>query len=342
VSLRMETDWRRETEDSMLTTRDKLLIFLKENKENWVSGEWLSQRLAVSRAAINKHVRHLRQMGYPIGTSTNKGYCLGEPLDLLLPDEIREGLETRIFGARDIVFLPETDSTNLRAKELAAGGAPEGSIVIAEKQTAGRGRKGRSWHSPEGGGIYLSLILRPAMTPSEAPKITLMTGVAAAEALLTLTHLDVRIKWPNDLLVGGKKIAGILTEISTDMDGIDYVVVGIGINVNIPLESLAPELRESATSVLIAGGQPLPRVKVIRAFLKSFEDYYGLMQGRGFEPIRTRWKELSNILGRHITVEMIAKSLAGEVVDIDMDGVLIVKDHQGRLHRIVSGDVTLI
>jgi BirA family transcriptional regulator, biotin operon repressor / biotin---[acetyl-CoA-carboxylase] ligase len=342
VTLRLETAWTREAGDRMLTTRDKLLLFLKENKEKWVSGEWLSQRLAVSRAAISKHVRHLRRMGYPIETSTNKGYCLGEPWDLLLPDEIREGLETRIFGARDMVFLPETDSTNLRAKDLAAGGAPEGTIVFTEKQTAGRGRKGRSWHSPEGGGIYLSLILRPAMTPSEAPKITLMTGVAAAEALLALTRMDVRIKWPNDLLVGGKKIAGILTEISTDMDRIDYVVVGIGINVNIPRESLAPEIRESATSVLIAGGQPLPRVKVIRTLLKSFEDYYGLMQGSGFEPIRTRWKELSNLIGRRITVAMIGKTLAGEVVDIDMDGVLIVKDHQGEHHRIVSGDVTLV
>lgn len=324
-----------------MTTKDTLLLHLKENRNTWVSGAWLSRELAVSRSAINKHIHQLKQMGYPIETSGKKGYLLAESPDLLLPNEIREGLDTRIFGTEEIVVYPETDSTNLRAKLLAAGGAPEGTIVIAEKQTRGRGRKGRSWFSPAGGGIYISLILRPSMPPSEAPRITLVTGVAAAEALLSLAPLDFKIKWPNDILVKGKKIAGILTEISTEMDGIDHIVVGIGINVNMPAESLDAEIRERATSLLIETGAPFSRVKLIQAFLKQFEVCYEILQSRGFEPVRNRWKELSDSLGRQVTVDMIGKTCAGEFIDIDAEGVLILKDEQGELHRIVSGDIRM-
>jgi BirA family biotin operon repressor/biotin-[acetyl-CoA-carboxylase] ligase len=326
----------------MTSTRDKLLSCLKENRGSWVSGEWLSRRLAVSRAAINKHVQQLKKMGYPVETSTKKGYALGESPDLLLAEEIREGLDTRVFGAQDIICVAETDSTNLRAKDLAVGGAPEGTAVIAGSQTAGRGRKGRSWFSPAGGGIYLSLILRPTMPPSEAPVITLMTGVAAAESLFSVTKLDARIKWPNDLLVSGKKIAGILTEISTEMDRIDHVVVGVGVNVNMPRASLPEELRETATSVLIETGMHCARVRLVQAFLEQFETYYRTLQDEGFEPIRKRWKELSDIIGRRISVEMIGKVQTGRAVDVDTDGVLVLEDEQGGLQRIASGDVTIL
>jgi BirA family biotin operon repressor/biotin-[acetyl-CoA-carboxylase] ligase len=319
-----------------------LLSCLKENRRSWVSGEWLSRELAVSRAAINKHVQQLKKMGYPIETSTKKGYALGDSPDLLLAEEIREGLDTRVFGAREIISLAEVNSTNLRAKELAAGGAPEGTVVIAERQTEGRGRKGRSWFSPAAGGIYMSFILRPTMPPSEAPGITLMTGVAATEALSSVTRLDARIKWPNDILVRGKKIAGILTEISTEMDRIDHVVVGLGLNVNIPQESLPEELQERATSVLIETGMHHARVRLIQAILKRFETHYRTLQDEGFEPIRKRWKELSDIIGRRISVDMIGKVRRGRAVDIDTDGVLILEDDQGGLQRIASGDVTLL
>ena len=213
-----------------MTTKDQLLLYLKEKRENWVSGELLSDELGVSRAAVWKHVRKLREEGYVIKSSPRKGYCFSKTSDLLLPNEIRDGLDTRTFGKRNIDYFMEIDSTNMRAKDLAAEGAPEGTVVIAEKQTKGRGRKGRSWHSPLGHGIYTSLILKPAMSPSGAPRITLMTAVAIAEALLSLVHLEVRIKWPNDIIVNGKKLAGILTEISTEMDAVNYIVVGVGIN----------------------------------------------------------------------------------------------------------------
>jgi BirA family biotin operon repressor/biotin-[acetyl-CoA-carboxylase] ligase len=326
-----------------MSTRNSLLTHLKESRGKWVSGAWLSTKLSVSRSAINKHVRNLRQMGYHIEASVKKGYLLGAIPDLVLPDEIRDGLNTRIFGTRDIVFFAETDSTNLQARSLAAAGAEEGTIVVAEKQSRGRGRKGRSWFSPEGGGIYLSLILRPNMTPSEAPVITLMTGVAAAETLLSLTpELDIKIKWPNDILANGKKIAGILTEISTDMDRIDYVVVGFGMNVNLPFRHLEEEIKETATSILIETGSLRPRAEFIRAFLQYFESYYEIIRTEGFESIRERWKELANILGRRVMVEMVGKTVVGEVVDVDADGVLILRDERGELKRVVSGDVKLL
>ena len=326
----------------MQSKRDKLLSFLKESRGIWVSGAWLSGKLAVSRAAINKHVHHLKKLGYPIETSTKKGYRLGESPDLLVAEEIREGLDTTFLGRRDIISLDETDSTNLRAKDLAAGGAPEGTVIVAGEQTEGRGRKGRSWFSPSGAGVYLSLILRPPLAPSEAPRITLMTGVAATEALVSLPGLDARIKWPNDILVRGRKIAGILTEISTEMDRVDYVVVGLGLNVNIPRQSLAEGLRERATSILIETGKSFSRVRLIQAFLKHFETYYKILQDEGFEPIRKRWKELSDIIGQRVSVEMIGMVRTGRVVDIDSDGVLILEDDQGSIQRIASGDVTLL
>lgn len=322
-----------------MSTKDSLLLYLKENLNEWVSGAEMSRRLEVSRSAVNKHVHQLQELGYTIESSTRKGYLLRTIPDLLLPGEIQEGLETRIFGAGEIIHFAETDSTNLRAKVLAASGAPEGTVVVAEKQTRGRGRKGRSWCSPDGGGIYISLILRPAMPPGEAPRITLVTGVAAAQALLGMTPLEARIKWPNDILVKGKKIAGILTEISTDMDKIDHIVVGIGINVNVAADELSEEIKEIATSVRIETGEVFSRVRLIRAFLKEFEACYETLQSRGFNSIRERWKELSDSLGKQITVDMIGKTCTGRFIDIDAEGILILEDEHGEYHRIVSGDI---
>jgi BirA family biotin operon repressor/biotin-[acetyl-CoA-carboxylase] ligase len=323
-----------------MSTKDQLLAYLKEGKGNWVSGEALSNRIAVSRSAVWKHIRTLRQEGYAIESSPKKGYLLIKASDLLLPDEIREGLDTKVLGKRDIVYFTETDSTNTRAKDLASKGAPEGTLVISEKQIKGRGRKGRNWFSPSQGGIYTSLILRPGISPGEAPKITLLTAVVVAETLRTLTQLNVSIKWPNDILVNGKKIAGILTEMSTEMDAIDYIVVGLGLNVNTP--RFPDDITEKATSIFIETGKHFPRAKFIQEYLKWYEEYYEIFKKSGFEPVIKRWKELTDMIGKRITVEMISKKYAGEVQDIDKDGVLILKDNKGNSHRIIFGDVTLM
>lgn len=259
-----------------MTTREKLLEILKKKDGRWVSGEELSGILGVSRAAVSKHVSGLKNTGYRIESAPGRGYLLGEMPDLLLPGEIRHDLSTSVFGKRVFEYYEVTDSTNLRARQLADGGADEGSVVVAEEQTAGKGRKGRSWFSAGQEGICLSAILRPPMSPAEASRITLTTAVAVAETLLSLTDLDVRIKWPNDILIHGKKIAGILTELSMEMDAVDYVVVGLGLNVNTPADHFADEVRPIATSLLIETGKGFPGRRLPGGslnFLKSTMKY---------------------------------------------------------------------
>lgn len=325
-----------------MSTKNKLLLHLKKERGNWVSGELMSNKLAVSRAAIWKHIRKLREEGYVIESSPRKGYLLSRVSDLLIPDEIQEALDTEVFGKKDIVHFKEISSTNLIAKELAAQGAPEGTLIIAEKQTNGRGRRGRNWFSPSGDGIYVSLILRPAVSPGEAPGITLMSAVAVAEALLSLVDMEVRIKWPNDILVNGRKIAGILTEISTEMDAIDYIVVGLGLNVNMPFESFPEEIREKATSILMVTGKRFSRIRLIQAYLRWYEKYYGMYKSGDFDSIMKRWKEFADIIGRKVMVDVIGNKYIGEITAVDNDGVLILKDDEQRSHRIFSGDLTLL
>jgi len=325
----------------LISTRDKLLFYLKEKKGLWISGESLSSLLNVSRAAVNKHIKTLRQKGYSIESSTKKGYLLKTVADLLLADEIRDGLDTRIIGKTDILHLKETDSTNLQAKILAAEGAPEGTLVVAENQHSGRGRKGRTWFSPPGLGIYSSLILRPGISPTEAPGITLMTAVAAVEAVISLTGIPARIKWPNDIMVKNRKIAGILTEISTEMDSVDFIVVGFGMNVNTPAEGFPSDIKEIATSVYAETGERFQRVKILQAYLKNFEMYYEIFKNKGFPGIRKKWKSFTDIIGKKVTVKKVVGEIFGKVVDIDPEGVLILQDENGEIHRIFSGDLLL-
>ena len=326
----------------IVSTKQQLLIHLKEGKGTWVSGESLARKMAISRTAVWKHIRTLRDEGYVIESSQKKGYLLRQSSDLLLENEIREGLNTSVLGKRGIHYFRQTDSTNNRAKLFASEGAPEGTLVVAEEQTRGRGRRGRQWFSPPGEGIYTSIILRPSISPNEAPKLTLMASVAVAEALLAMTSLAITIKWPNDILINGRKIAGILTEISTEMDRIDYVVIGVGINVNTPRKSLPPDIEDTATSVFMETGKPFPRIALLRAYLEWLEIYYEIFRTKGFEPVMKRWKSLAGIIGRHISVDLIDRVRTGEVLDVDKDGFLILRGQDGTIERIISGDVTLL
>lgn len=325
-----------------MSTKQQLLVYLKEGKGTWVSGEFLAHKIAVSRSAVWKHIASLKHDGYVIESSRKKGYLLRRTSDLLLADEIREGLSTNVLGKGEISYFRETDSTNTRAKYLANEGAPEGTVVVAEKQTQGRGRRGRTWFSPPGGGIYTSIILRPPIPPNEAPKLTLLTSVALAEALLSLTALEVKIKWPNDILIKGRKVAGILTEISTEMDRIDYVIIGVGVNVNTPREDLSPDIADTATSVLMETGKVFPRIVLLRAFLEWLEIYYEAFKTKGFDPILSRWTHLADIIGRRIRVDLMDNVRVGKVLDVDKDGFLILQDRKGMIERIISGDVTLL
>jgi len=325
-----------------MSSKEQLLVFLKEEKGRWVSGESLSRKMAVSRTAVWKHILRLKQEGYIIESSRRKGYRFRQSSDFLLAHEVRAGLQTHLFGKKEIVYFRETDSTNLRAKYLAERGAPEGTVVIAESQTEGKGRRGRAWFSPAGEGIYVSIILRPALSPNEAPGLTLMAAVAAAETLLELTPLSVRIKWPNDIMVGGKKLAGILTQISTEMDVVDYIIVGLGINVNTPLKGFPDDLRYRATSIRAEMKKPFSRITLLRLYLELFEKRYEMFGKSGFEPVVERWKELSDIIGRKVRVEMLNQQWTGVAVDIDREGALLLREPEGITRRVISGDVILM
>jgi len=325
----------------MTTNRYRLLTYLKENLGQWVSGEVISNQLGISRAAIWKHINRLKDDGLLIQSAPKKGYCLAQAADLLSPEEIAGGLNTRFMGRPSVVVFKETDSTNMQAKILAIQGAAEGTLVAAEAQTQGRGRRGRTWFSPAGQSIYVSMILRPSIPPAQAPQITLMTAVAVARTLQK-DGLKARIKWPNDVLIEGKKIAGILTEITTEMDQVDWVVVGLGLNVNTPADQMPPEIREIATSVRIQKGRPVSRVELLCALLENFEACYEQLKAEGFGPIMKQWRQMTDIIGQRIYVDVMDTRHIGTVAAVDNDGVLILEDDQGQTHRIFSGDVTLV
>ncbi len=324
----------------MKTTKQKLLHCLKESLGQWISGEQISNQLGISRTAIWKHINNLKNVGHEIDSAPKKGYCLTRAADLLDPDEIRSLLPTRIMGQPAITFFGETDSTNLQAKAMAAQGAAEGTVVVADTQTRGRGRRGRTWFSPPGQSIYASIILRPPMAPAQAPQITLMTAVALARTLIETAGLEATIKWPNDILIHGKKIAGILTEISTEMDQVDYVVVGLGINVHTPQEAMPDEIAQIATSVSIENGTRVTRTELLCALLQQFETCYRQLVQDGFIPIMDQWRRMTDIIGQRVYVDVLNTRYTGVVQAVDDDGVLILKDDKGPIRRIFSGDVT--
>jgi BirA family transcriptional regulator, biotin operon repressor / biotin---[acetyl-CoA-carboxylase] ligase len=323
------------------TTRQHLLSRLKEMRGRWVSGGELSRELDISRTAIWKHVCSLRNEGYVIESAPRKGYLLKATIDRLLPAEIGAALRSNRLGSR-IVFEKEVDSTNRLARDLAISGAVEGTLVVAESQSGGRGRKGRNWYSPPGEGIYVSLVLRPRFQPAEAPKMTLLAGVALAETLIPIVPSRVTIKWPNDVLAGEKKVAGILIEVSTEIDSIDYMVVGVGLNVNTPTGCFPAELRERATSLATEIGHTVDRTEILRVFLERLERYYDLIGREGFAPVIKRWRELSDMAGRRVRVHSFDRSLEGTIAGIDDEGVLLVKASEGTLHRVIAGDIEYV
>lgn len=239
-------------------------------------------------------------------------------------------------------FFRSIDSTNTQAHELAQKGEPEGTVVIADTQTRGRGRLERTWQSPPGRNLYLSIILRPHLSAVEAPQLTLMAGIAVAETLETYVPGQVAVKWPNDVLLGKRKICGILTEMTATPRGVDFVVVGVGINVNMVREDFDPTLRETATSLCMETGQTMDRLSVAGRLFESMETWYRAFQRDGFPAIRDSFLRYSRIVGQGIRVVFREESQTGIVEDIDGDGAILMRDTAGTVHRITAGDVHLL
>ena len=260
---------------------------------------------------------------------------LGAPLDC---EMIEKGLGTRRLGKK-IHYFSVLDSTNLYARKLAEEGALEGEVIVAESQTGGKGRLGRSWVSPPNLNLYLSVILRPKLLPLHAPQITLMAAVALAETVQCFIPLPAEIKWPNDILVGGKKLAGILTESSCDPGKILFVILGIGVNLNFPKELMPEAIRESATSIMALTGKPVNRSEFTLRLIQNLEQCYGELEEGGFSFLAERWAGFFRLKGKRVRVQMMEQAILGKAMGIDIDGALILEDERGFVQRIVAGEV---
>ncbi len=305
--------------------KGKILTALRECV-GYLSGEMLSQRLGISRVAVWKHIRSLRIDGYVIQASP-KGYRLISSPDLVLPYEFPD-IEERIH------YFGEIASTMDVARELAKQGATEGTIVIAESQTGGRGRLSRQWFSPQGG-IYCTIVLRPAISPANAPRINLMAAVAVAATVRKLFGLDAQLKWPNDVLIAGKKVCGILAEMDAEMDVVNFVNVGIGINAN----NSVTRFDKTATSLKAVLGREISRKELLSALIGEIERRRPLLLQAD---LLREWKELSATLDREVRVVSLGEELTGQAVDIDGTGALVLQTSDGSLRSILAGDCTYL
>lgn len=320
--------------------RKRTVIDILRASPEFVSGEAMSHTLGISRNAVHKHVKSLRSSGYRILGVSHRGYKLEEEPCRLDMSAIA-ALAKHSVLARAFRYYDEIESTNLEAKALANDGAPEGTVVIAESQTGGRGRLGRKWTSPAGKGLLFSVVLRPELPMSEAHLLTLVAASSIAEAIEAQTGVHVLIKWPNDLYVDDRKVGGILTEISGEGDEIAWVVIGIGINANTEYAELPVPLRRTAASLKIASGHPVDRSELLARMLLSLETAYLQAMRSGFdEPLRV-FRERDYLRNRTISVQTREGPVVGEAAGIDERGALLLQLPHRHMRRFYSGDVSL-
>ena len=318
------------------------ILRLFHTAAGYISGEHLSRELGVSRTAVWKHISALRNDGYLIEAVPSRGYQLVSSPDVIDPHEVRVQLENARVGHR-LEFLKVTVSTNADAFRLAEEGAIEGTVVLADSQTGGKGRRGRAWSSPAGVNLYCSVVLRPAIMPHEAPQLTFLSAVAAARAIEQTTKLVPEIKWPNDLLISGKKVAGLLNEMSAETDGINFVILGIGINLNMTADQFPDDLRHPATSLFLESGERIDRSRFTSTMLNELDRLYADFLVHGFGPVREEWQRRCNASGRRVLVnDSGTECTGGRFIGIDSDGAMLLRSDDDMLHRITCGDVRVI
>jgi len=316
--------------------QERIIQFLKES-DGYISGEEMSQKLNMSRAAIWKHMQELRSQGYEIAAVPHLGYQLVASPDKLCAFEIQSGLHTKIIGKKMIVMDTVT-STMDEAFRLGMAGCGEGTVVCAETQSKGRGRLGRVWSSPKAKGLYFSCVLRPNLPLNQLSLLTLMSAVALAEAVEDTSDVKPSIKWPNDLLWEGRKLAGILTELCAESDQVKFVVVGMGLNIN----ASAHQLVEGATSLKMAASRNFDRVEVFQAILRSLEKWYIKLLHRDVGEITDAWKERSSTLNKRLRLTDPAGTIEGEAIDLDEDGSLLIRKDNGVIIKKTAGDILLL
>ena len=323
-----------------MTTDAKILSALRDNPGG-VSGTQLAEQLGISRAAVWSRIEELRRLEYDIEASPHFGYRLVSSPDVLHADDLlaRRG-KTKIIG-RDIRVFEQTTSTNDVIEKLARDGVKEGVVVFAESQTKGRGRLGRKWISPAHKGLWFSILLRPDLRPQETTQLTVASATALRRAIESETKLKPEIKWPNDILIGGKKVAGILTELSAELDKVRHVILGIGIDVNLSANEFPADLKKTATSLKIETGETICRAELATTILRELDDDYSRICAAKFSEVAEEWEKNCATIGKNVTVQLGERKIRGRAESLDDDGALLLRTEHGRLERIIGGDVTL-
>lgn len=315
-----------------------ILKMLRE-ADGYVSGQEICARLGVSRTAVWKVIRQLQEDGYQVEAVRSKGYRIVDSPDVMTAEELESLIDTEWAG-KHVAYYAETDSTNTRVKHLGDEGAPHGTLAVADRQTAGRGRRGRTWESPGGSCIYMSLLLRPDIAPEKAPMLTLVTACSTAEALMECAGIETGIKWPNDIVIGGKKLAGILTEMSTQIDYINHVAIGVGINVNI--KSFPENIEKTATSLYLETGRTVKRAPLIAAVMRCFEENYKIfMETRDMSGLMEKYSRFLVNRGREVLILEKGSEYRAVAEGINSQGELVVKKEDGTAANIRAGEVSV-
>lgn len=326
--------------------KDIVLKRLKQANGEYVSGEELGNILNVSRTSVWKYIKDLKEDGYNIESSSRKGYRLLEKNDILNAFEIKSYLNTGYIGKK-VFYFKEISSTNIEAKRLAAEDCEDGTVVVAERQTQGRGRLGRAWDSMNEKGAWMSIVLRPKMLPQDVQIITLAASVAVVKAIKRITGINTGIKWPNDIILNGKKVCGILTEMSSEIDCINYIVIGIGLNVNQSEGDFDNEIRDKATSLKIYNkeisnlAKDFSRSNLIKGILEEFEQIYEMTKKGDTKSIITEWKKHSITINSYVRITSFDGYVEGKALDINQEGKLIIQCKDGKTREISSGEISI-
>jgi len=318
----------------------QLLAALRDHPEG-VAGTDLCQQLGVTRAAVWSHIELLRAAGFEIIASPHRGYQLVSKPDALLAVDLQSRLATGQVIGNVIRVLPQTTSTNDEASRAALEDHPEGLVIFAESQSAGRGRMGRRWSSPAGRGLWFSVLLRPSLAPSECTQLTAASANALVRAIQSTTGITPEIKWPNDLLIKGKKIAGILTEMSAELEHVRSVVLGIGIDVNQTASEFPADIRNIATSLKLATGKSVSRADLAEAVLHELDREYARILAGDFAAVAEEWAGYCTTLGKLVTIDMGTRRVRGRAEALNENGALLLRTEHGRIERIIGGEVTL-
>ncbi|MBS2969382.1 biotin--[acetyl-CoA-carboxylase] ligase [Metabacillus sp. KIGAM252] len=327
-------------EQSNRNVKLRLLEAFAESDQEYVSGQKISEVLGCSRTAVWKHIETLRKEGYEVEAVRRMGYRLIKKPEALSAVEIQSSLRTSFIG-QAVHYEKSVPSTQKIAHQLAGEGASEGTIVIADEQTEGRGRLARVWHSPINTGIWMSCILKPKIPLSQTPQLTLLTAVAIVQAIEETTGIQPSIKWPNDILINGKKAVGILTELQAEADSVHSVIIGMGINVNQQDTDFPEALKRIATSLKLEAGIDISRTALIQAILYNLEQLYKTYLAAGFRPVKLLWESYAVSLGREIIARTLQGTIYGKALGINDEGVLLLETADGAVEKIYSADIEL-